>query len=197
MHYRRKNTAIFWFYRFRQSRYRQKRENRQPPKNYCRMAIPPRLCPPKKPLPTTTLKKMYNLFFLSRCHIISTTSFLPVGNTPYRKPQNTRTICTTPLKSTLEAGLHSRHIILSNGQNRVHPEARWPKPGTPFHASPRAPFYWPTPAQTRLWPNFERVHPVLATHPPMGYPISITPTRLWPGYLYARHIFKSEKNTSA
>ena len=26
---------------------------------------------------------------------------------------------------------------MSNGQNRVHPEARWPKPGTPFHASPR------------------------------------------------------------
>ena len=112
LHYRRKHTAIFWFYRFRQSRYRQKRENGQPPKNYCRMAIPPRLCPPKKPLPTTTLKKMYNLFFLSRCHIISTTSFLPVGNTPYRKPQNTRTICTTPLQSILEAGLRSWQSFL-------------------------------------------------------------------------------------
>ena len=73
-------------------------------------------------------------------------------------------------------------IFQSNGQNRVHPEARWPKPGTPFHASPRAPSYWPTPAQTRLWPNLKRVHPILATHPPIGYPISITPTRLWPGY---------------
>ena len=73
-------------------------------------------------------------------------------------------------------------FILSNGQNRVHPEARWPKPGTPLHASPRAPSYWPTPAQTRLWPNFKRVHPILATHSPIGYPISITPTRLWPGY---------------
>ena len=70
----------------------------------------------------------------------------------------------------------------SNGQNRVHPEARWLKPGTPFHASPRAPSYWPTPAQTRLWPNLKRVHPTLAIHPPIGYPISITRTRLWPGY---------------
>ena len=70
----------------------------------------------------------------------------------------------------------------SNGQNRVHPEARWPKPGTPFHASPRAPSYWPTPAQTRVWANFKRAHPILAAHPPIGYPISITPTRLWPGY---------------
>ena len=60
---------------------------------------------------------------------------------------------------------------MSNGQNRVHPEARWPKPGTPFHASPRAPSYWPTPAQTQLWPNLKRVHPILATHPPIGYPI--------------------------
>ena len=65
---------------------------------------------------------------------------------------------------------------MSNGQNRVHPKARWPKPGTPFHASPRAPSYWPTPAQTRLWPNFKRFHPILATHPSIGYPISITPT---------------------
>ena len=71
---------------------------------------------------------------------------------------------------------------LSTGQNRVHSEARWPKPGSPFHASPRAPSYWPTPAQTRLWPNLKRVHPILATHPSIGYPISITPTRLWPGY---------------
>ena len=53
----------------------------------------------------------------------------------------------------------------NNGQNRVHPEARRPKPGAPFHASPRAPSYWPTPAQTPLWPNFKRVHPILATHP--------------------------------
>ena len=84
-----------------------------------------------------------------------------------------------------------------NGRNRVHREARWPKPGTPFHASPRAPSYWPTPAQTRLWPNFKRVHPILATQAPIGYPISMTPTRLWPGYSYALHIFKIEKNTSA
>ena len=71
---------------------------------------------------------------------------------------------------------------MSNGQNRVQLEARWPKPGTPFHASPRAPSYWPTPAQTRLWPNLKRVHPISAAHPPFGYPISITPTRLWQGY---------------
>ena len=49
-----KTTAIFWFYRFRRRRYRQKRENGQPPRNYRRVAIPPRLCPPKTPLPTTT-----------------------------------------------------------------------------------------------------------------------------------------------
>ena len=58
-----------------------------------------------------------------------------------------------------------------NGQNRVHPEARRPKPATPFHASPRAPSYWPTPAQTRLWLDLKRVHSILATHPPIGYPI--------------------------
>ena len=79
-------------------------------------------------------------------------------------------------------------LILSNGQNRVHPEARWPKPGTPFHASPRAPSYWPTPAQIRLWPNLKRVHPILPNHPPIGYPISITPTRLWPGYSTSRRV---------
>ena len=81
-------------------------------------------------------------------------------------------------------GKFTEHLpdFFSNGQNRVHPEARCPKPGTPFHASPRAPSYWPTPAQTRFWPNLKRVHPILATHPPIGYPISITPTRLWPGY---------------
>ena len=100
------------------------------------------------------------------------------------------------MKSTLEAGLHSRHIILSNGQNRVHPEARWPKPGTPLHASPRAPSYWPTPAQTRHWPNFKRVHPILATHPPIGYPISITPTRLWSDYSISRRVIASSRDAA-
>ena len=38
------------------SRYRRKMKNRLPLKNYRRMAIPPRLCPPKKTLPTTTLE---------------------------------------------------------------------------------------------------------------------------------------------
>ena len=75
----------------------------------------------------------------------------------------------------------------SNGQSRVHPEARWPKQGIPFNAGPRAPSYWPTPAQTRLWPNLKRVHPILATHPPIGYPISITPTRLWRAIRPAAH----------
>ena len=56
------------------------------------------------------------------------------------------------------------------------------KTGYPPHASPRGPSYWPTTAQTRLWPNLKRVHPILATHPLIGYPISVTPTRLWPGY---------------
>ena len=57
-------------------------------------------------------------------------------------------------------------LFLGNGQNRVHPEARWPKPGTLFHASPRAPSYWPTPAQTRLWPDFKRVPPFWLLTPP-------------------------------
>ena len=56
------------------------------------------------------------------------------------------------------------------------------KTGYPFHASSRAPSYWPTPAQTRLLRNLKRVHPILATHPSIGCPISFTPTRLWPGY---------------
>ena len=32
---------------------------------------------------------------------------------------------------------------MSDGQNRVHPESRWPKPGSPFQAinSPRAPSF--------------------------------------------------------
>ena len=37
-----------------------------------------------------------------------------------------------------------------------------------FHASPGAPSYWQTPAQTRLWPNLKRVYPILASHPPIG-----------------------------
>ena len=65
------------------------------------------------------------------------------------------------------------------GQNRVHPEYRWPKPGTPFHPSPRALSHLPTPAQTRLWSNFKRVHPILATYSPIGYAISIILARLW------------------
>ena len=87
-------------------------------------------------------------------------------------------------------------LILSNGQNRVHPEARWPKPGTPFHASPRAPSYWPTPAQIRLWPNLKRVHPILPNHPPIGYPISITPTRLWPGYSTSRRVIAPSRDAA-
>ena len=35
-------TAIFWFYRLRQSRYRQKTKNRLPLENYRRMALPPK-----------------------------------------------------------------------------------------------------------------------------------------------------------
>ena len=53
LHYRRKPP--YFGFTASAKKYRQKRENRQPPKNYRRMAIPPRLCPPKKPLPTTTL----------------------------------------------------------------------------------------------------------------------------------------------
>ena len=40
-YYRRKNTTIFWLYRFRQSRDRRKMRNRLPPKNYRRIALPP------------------------------------------------------------------------------------------------------------------------------------------------------------
>ena len=61
-------------------------------------------------------------------------------------------------------------LLLSNGQNRAHPENRWLEPSTPFHATPRTPSYWPTPAQTRLWQNLERVHPILATHYPHRLP---------------------------
>ena len=73
-------------------------------------------------------------------------------------------------------------IIIEQRPKSGTPGSPMAKPGTPFHASPRAPSYWPTPAQTRLWPNLKRVHPILATHPPIGYLIPITPTRLWPGY---------------
>ena len=48
-------TAIFWFHRLRQSRYRQKTKHRLPPNNYRRIALPSRLCPRKKALPTITL----------------------------------------------------------------------------------------------------------------------------------------------
>ena len=70
------------------------------------------------------------------------------------------------------------------------------KPGTPSHASPRAPSYWPTPAQTPLWPSLKLVHPLLATHPPIGYPISITPTRLWPGYSTSRRVITSSRDAA-
>ena len=67
-------------------------------------------------------------------------------------------------------------IKKSNGQNRIHPEARWPKPGTPFHASPRAPSYWPTPAHAEFetgppdsgyssphrLPDFNHTYPIMA-----------------------------------
>ena len=86
-----------------------------------------------------------------------------------------------PSRKTRKTG-HKRPqscwLLWSNGQSRVVGH----KIGSPFHASPRASSYWPTPAQTRLWPNLKWVHPILAAHPPIGYPISITHTRLWPGY---------------
>ena len=50
-------TAIFWFYRLRPSRYRQKNEKPPTPKNYRYvLVLPPRLCSPKKTLPTITLE---------------------------------------------------------------------------------------------------------------------------------------------
>ena len=54
-HFRRNNNVIFLFYRFHQSRYRQKKTKPSTAKNYRHMAITLRLCPPKKPLPGTTL----------------------------------------------------------------------------------------------------------------------------------------------
>ena len=56
---------------------------------------------------------MYNLVFLSRSHTISNTYILRVASTPYRQPHNTPTICTMPLQSILEAGLHSRQSFLA------------------------------------------------------------------------------------
>ena len=58
-----------------------------------------------------------------------------------------------------------------DGQNRVPPSTLVPG----RHLIGQRP-------QIRLWPNLKRVHPILATHPPPGYPISITLTQLWPGY---------------
>ena len=56
-------TAIFWLYRLRQSRYRQKTKNRLPPKKYRRMALPRKhyrhtsvLPPPLKSLPPKSEK---------------------------------------------------------------------------------------------------------------------------------------------
>ena len=73
-----KNTAIFWFYRLRQSRSRQKGENRQPPKNYRLMATRPRLCPPKKPLPTTTLYFRLHGLYLAVLFIALNIYMLPL-----------------------------------------------------------------------------------------------------------------------
>ena len=68
------------------------------------------------------IKKMYNLFFLIRSHNISTTYILPVGNTPYRKPRNTRTTCATSLQSILESGLHSRQSFSVNQFDAFNPK---------------------------------------------------------------------------
>ena len=57
-------------------------------------------------------KKSHVLFSLSRSHAISNTYILSAGNTPYRKPHNTRTICNTPLQSISEADLYSRRSFL-------------------------------------------------------------------------------------
>ena len=70
------------------------------------------------------------LIFLSRSHYsISNTCILLVGNTHYRKPHNTRTICTMPLQSILEEGLHSRQSFLVRLTNQsirrfLQPEKR-------------------------------------------------------------------------
>ena len=66
-------------------------------------------------------KKICTSFFLSRSHVISDTYILPVvGNTPYRKHHNTRTICITPLQSILVEGLHLRQYFLVRLTNQFH-----------------------------------------------------------------------------
>ena len=60
----------FGFSASRQSRYCQKTKNRLPPKNYRRMALPPRLCPPKKALPTITLNEQLIENFLLGISVI-------------------------------------------------------------------------------------------------------------------------------
>ena len=54
-----KKTRHILVYRFRKNRNRQNRENRQLPKNFPCMAIPPGLYLPEKPLPTTILIIFY------------------------------------------------------------------------------------------------------------------------------------------
>ena len=68
----------------------------------------------------------------------------------------------------------------------MHPEAAWPEPGTPLFVTLTARSHWPKPAYTRCWPLFKRVHPILATYPPVDYN-----TRLQSRYLpdYGRAIW--------
>ena len=87
--------------------------------------------------------------------------------------------CTTlqavRLLDSAGALISAKPILLdSNGQKRVHPEAAWPEPGTPLSGTLTARFHRPKPAYTWLWPLLKRVHPVLATYPPIDYPIPTT-----------------------
>ena len=103
---------------------------------------------------------------------------------------------------------HTRYIFLKIAErlriNTIYFFEQWPKSGTP--GSPMAKTRFPRQPYSpgAIFLANPRPDPTLAefqtgltdsgySSAPIFYPISIRPTRLWPGYLYALYIFKSEK----
>ena len=62
LRYRRKNTVKILFTVYRQKRYRQKRENRLPPKSHRHVGLPSRPSPSKTSSPNTSLKICREVF---------------------------------------------------------------------------------------------------------------------------------------